>query len=175
MARKEANRDSEGKLWQDSKTKEQLVADLVSGHVPLDKKDMKPEAVYNLADQYVLFHEFPYQQFRTNLNRLWKTHLSLFSYAASDLEALTRDRTLHPKKTIDKNGKLIWDESEAQHILQQDRKDKLHEEMSKEKLYASRLAYQHFNKQKFLQHMDQERHHELFLLIGIFQSRSSLL
>lgn len=162
MAKKEAHRDSDGKLWKDSKTKEQLVADLVSGHVPLEKKGMKPEAVYNLADRHVLFHQFPYEQFRINLNRLRKTHLALFSYAASDLEALTRDRILHPKKRIDNRGKPVWDESEAQFFLKQDRNDEECKKMNNAELYASRLAYQRFNKGTFQGHVDQERRLELF-------------
>ena len=163
MAKKEANRDSEGKLWQDSKTKEQLVADLVSGHVPLDKKEMKPEAVYNLADRHELFHQFPYEQFRNNLNRLRKTHLALFSYAELDYAALMGNRTLHPKKTVDKRGKPIWEGSEAQMFLRQDRKEKLHETMSKTMFYASRLAYQLFDKKTFIKHMEQELRREIFI------------
>ena len=46
-AKKEPYRDRDGNQWQDSTTKEQLVADHVSGNVPLNKKDMKPEAVYD--------------------------------------------------------------------------------------------------------------------------------
>lgn len=161
--KKGGNRDSEGKLWKDSKTKEQLVADLISGHVPLDKKDMKPDAVYNLADRCDLFHQFPFKQFRDNLNRLRKTHRDLFSYAESDYEALMRDRTLHPKKKVDNQGKPVWDESEAQLFLRQDRKDKLHETMSKTAFYASRLAYQLFDKKTFLKHIEQERRREIYI------------
>ena len=168
-AKKEPYRDSDGNLWQDSKTKEKLVADLVSGHVPIKAKDMKPEVVYNLPDRFELFHKFPYEQFRNNLNRLRKTHQALFSYAKSDYEALMRDRTLHPKKTVDNRGKPVWDESEAQFFLRQDRKaarqamEQGIEPLSNEQLYASRSAYQRFDKKTFLQHIDQERRLELFI------------
>lgn len=163
MVTKGGNRDSDGNLWQNSKTKEQLVADLVSGRVPLRREDMKPDVVYNLADRYELFHQFPYKQFRDNLNELRKTHRALFSYAASDYDALMRDRTLHPKKTVDIRGKLVWEGSEAQSFLRQDRKNKVHEKMSKTLFYASRSAYKLFDKATFLKHIDQERRRELYI------------
>lgn len=102
------------------------------------------ETVYNLSDRFELFHKFPYEQFRNNLNRLRKTHQTLFSSTKSDYEALMRDRTLHPKKTVDNRGKPVWDESEAQFFLRQDRNaareamEQGMEPLSNEELYTSR-------------------------------------
>lgn len=172
MTRPEPNKDADGNVWKNSKVKEQLVDDLISGLIPFDRNAMPPKKVYNLEDRREIFHQFPYEQFRTNLNELRKTHRQLFEFAKADLQALLRDRTLHPKKTIDKRGNLVWDGSEAQSLLRQHFKDSADandandadgEDQGADALYDSLPAYKLFSKSVFLDHVRQEKRRVLYI------------
>ena len=81
MAKTEGPKDNEGNLWIKSKAKKQLIKDLLSGHVPLESAEMKAEDVYNLADRCEIFHQFPFKNFRPNLNRLRKDHLEMYRHS----------------------------------------------------------------------------------------------
>ena len=62
MPKPEPNKDKDGNVWKNSKVKEQLVDDLISGHIPFNRDDMPPKKVYDLEDRRELFHQFPYEQ-----------------------------------------------------------------------------------------------------------------
>ena len=162
MAKTEPPKDLDGNVWKNSKAKKKLVEDLLTGHVPRETGRMGPRAVYDLEDRRELFHQFPYTNFRTNLNTLRKTHLQLFSMAAKDLEMLIRDRILYPKKTIDRRGKPVWDGSEAQLALRHDVRAGLHLGDFVE-FYLSNGAYQLFDKSTFRKHIGQEKRRELYI------------
>lgn len=163
MAKTEGPKDNEGNTWRKSKAKKQLVDDLLNGHVPLDSAKMKAEEVYNLANRHELFHQFPYTNFRTNLNTLRKSHLEMYSFAAADLEALLQDRSLHPKKDTDRRGKPVWDGSLAQRALRLDVRAARDEELGFKALYKSNPAYQVFDRSTFRAHIGQEKRRELLI------------
>ena len=81
------------------------------------------------------------------------------SSAEADLKALRQDRILHPKQTIDRHGKPIWDGSVAQLFLRPDMEKNEHKD-GFEKFYSSRSAYMRFERDVFRGHIEQEERYQ---------------
>ncbi len=157
--------DLDGNEWGNSEAKLQLEDDLLSGLVPLysgarsDKvpvgaATMMPKDVYNIPGRR--FQEFPYENFRTNLNALRKAYAKQRVYSIADAEALARDRILHPKPTVGRDGKPIWHGHLAEELLKEDIDNELHEIFSLHGFWSSRADYKEFDKMCFYNHILQE-------------------
>ena len=69
---------------------------------------------------------------------------------------MKHDRLLHPRKSIDLRGKLVFDMHPAKKMLRHDIKHGLHELMSAEELYESRTEYMEFDLKAFRRRIWQE-------------------
>jgi hypothetical protein len=150
-----ATSDNEDAGWRSSKAKEQLMADLQSGYVPLDRMEMMPKVVYQLREEY---RTVSYETFRNNLNRLRNKYNEEQKFSTADAKGLARDRLLHPTAPCNQRGIPRWEGSDAQKFLKADMDQQWFTTKEERKaLYKSRKEYyKNFPFKIFYKHVDQE-------------------
>jgi hypothetical protein len=147
--------------WIDSKGKQLLLQDLLSGRISLKsprewtaKRDYNL-AVYNLADR-PQFRLYPYNNFVTNFRNLRKKVLQETVSSATDSHALAHDRSIHPVAPFNQLGEPRWEGSSAQKLLSADIDDAKHTRMKPQILHGTREEYGVFDLTVFRKHIRQE-------------------
>jgi hypothetical protein len=121
--------------------------------IPLDVDDMGPQVVY---EQRPEFTQFPYKNFRTNLNNLRKDIIEKMAIAVSESAALANDRRIHPKKVLNPRGEPRWEGSETIRLLRLDMDAGKHHTMKPLELRQTRQQYRNYPKGVFRGHIEQE-------------------
>lgn len=119
--------------WRNSKAKEILLEGLMNGEIPLTKEELSAEEVYRLHPE---FQEYPYTNFRTNLNSLRKDVRDQKVKTFQDEEALEHDRNL-TSRNITQRGYQFWPKAKARDLLVQDLMEGKHERMKPIDLYST--------------------------------------
>jgi hypothetical protein len=152
------------KTWKDGcPGKNQLLEDLISGAIPLDKDAMKPNEAYKLRP---IFSEYGgYKNFPSRLRSARNQVNQKKSRNAFDEEACIHDRKLYPvvTHTCNLQGLLRWGGSRADKLLRQDITDGRHHNMAPKDLYNLREEYQKFTLDRFREHIHQEVRRRKFL------------
>jgi hypothetical protein len=105
--------------WKDSKAKDVLRKDIISGFVP---SSMSAKEVYNdeREGRKQLYAPYELNKFTTNLRNLRTSIATLQRLAVEDSAALERELALYPPSDIDPRGYPKWNGSMAQKSLEQD-------------------------------------------------------
>jgi hypothetical protein len=112
---------------------------------------MGPRVVYDTKS--VLFKEFVYENFRSNLNTLRKKVKGDKDSAAFDSAALQNNKRRHPAAAITARGHIHWHGSEAKRVLREDLDKGLEELMDPEDLWNFRDEYMMFLLAFFCRHI----------------------
>lgn len=140
--------------WNKSKAKELLEADLATGRIPCDGRQMRAQEVYQTRPEYATVS---LDTFRKKLAYLRKTTREANEQRAADATAYAQDRLLHPYTTHNNNGVPRWEGSDAQRFLKDDITAGLHTQMKPKELYGMRAEYYEvFSLDKFRGHIAQE-------------------
>jgi hypothetical protein len=140
--------------WKDSKAKEVLREDIISGFVP---SSMSAKDVYNdeREGRKQLYAPYKLNNFTTNLRNLRKSITTLQRLATEDSAALERELQLYPPAEVDPR----WNGSTAQASLKQDVTAIIAGTLEKtlpRLLHASREEYKLFPLTKFRDHYYKE-------------------
>lgn len=150
--------------WQDSDAKKILLSDLETGTLPPFASDFGPkeawEAVYSSMPE---FSGMEYSLFRSRLNTLRIAFRRRRTEAEKDEAALQHDRKLHPRKPTNEHGEVLYDLSPSKPLLCMDVAAGLHEQMSLAQLHNSRLEYLDFERDRFKNHLYQEKRRKKFV------------
>ena len=92
--------------WKNSKAKNLLEEDLISGAIPLDSDDMKLMDVYHQRPE---FSHFVYAHFRDRLRDLRRQIKDKNDRATSDSAALAHGQQIYPKATHNHRGEPPWE------------------------------------------------------------------
>lgn len=140
--------------WRNSHAKEILLNKLMDGTIPLTKEELGPNEVYKLHAE---FQEFPYINFRTNLNSLRKEVKAQKAKTMVDEAALQHDRGI-TRRTISQRGYPFWPLSEARELLIQDLQEMKNAsiKMTAKVLHSSRAEYQVYPLPAFRDYIGQE-------------------
>lgn len=140
------------KNWRNSKAKELLFGHILSGRIPLDFNEMNADEVYKMEPE---FSEFPFNNFKTNLNTLRKDIQAQKTRSSIDEEALKHDRCITSRK-VTQYGYPFWPTSKARESLLIDLAEGRHERMKPSVLWQTRLEYKEYPERVFLDHIHQE-------------------
>jgi hypothetical protein len=111
--------------WRECDARTVLLDDLQSGVLPLDLNVMSAEEAWEtLYKDDDAFLNIKFDQFKTRLKDHRKQTAQKMLHSISDLEALRRNRLLHPRQAFNHKGEPIFDLSPAKPLLQQDVKIK---------------------------------------------------
>ena len=150
-----------GAQWISSDARKLMAQDTLDGCTPLEGP-VDPEEIYHrLCHNHAFFANFPFDKIRhdARLKTLRNQVRTFKKWATHDDKALQADRQTHPFKK-DIRGNPRWEGSEAQALLKEDVKNKVHENMTPQELRLSREACQHFTVSKFRKHLDQAKQDE---------------
>ena len=114
---------------------------------------MSPKDVYGMREEY---QQYPYINFRTNLNNLRKSIQKLQGHADEDSAALAHDLEVRPRLTKTPRGYPVWDGSAAERFLKLDIDRGEHEKMNPRMLRGTRKEYEEFPLEVFRDHIYQE-------------------
>jgi hypothetical protein len=105
--------------WKDSKAKQILREDIISGFVP---GSMSAKDAYNdeREGRKQLYAPYKFENFTNNLRNLRKQITTLQKLADEDSAALIRELQLYPPSEADPRGHPVWNGSKAQASLEQD-------------------------------------------------------
>ena len=106
--------------WKNSQAKAQLELDILAEVVD---EESNPEDVYDHWPE--LYHDYDFNNFKTNLKSLLEKIAGQRSRAYFDTDAYENDRELNPFPMFDGHGRLQWDGSEAQRLVRKDIDDGL--------------------------------------------------
>ena len=150
MPPKKKKAEDEAPDWKNSDAKKMLRTMLEDDQIP---ESMAPREVYDKKS--VLFKEFPYKNFVTNLRNLRKAVRHSKDSAAFDSRALQNDNRLYPTAAITARGHPPWHGPEAERLLNEDFEKGLEELMAPKDLWLSRSKYQFFPLDVFCGHIYQ--------------------
>jgi hypothetical protein len=140
-----------------SAARSQIAQDIIDEYIPrtgsFDSKDIYDTLYANDKN----FKNFPYDKvtYDRRIESLRKGINNNLKEAMDDHDAVIEDLQKHPPKDKNIRGQLRWEGSAAEHLLEQDIKDKLHEGVSPEVLQATRNEYLLFDLKVFTKHIDQ--------------------
>lgn len=139
--------------WRNSRAKELLKQDVLSGLVTAD---MKPAVVHEMHEEC---KEFAKKNFSTNLRNLRAVVDENRARMKGDLEAYEFDRLALAVTFLAEE--VPWHWSEAKGLLKQDMKEGKHLSMDKKELYESRDEYKVYPLKKFRDHIYQAEKKEM--------------
>ena len=149
--------------WQYSETKKLLIADLLSGAIPLDSESMPPRVAYQQRPEYAE-SDPTYKRFPSRLRSLRLQLIDKNDRAASDLDDLAHDLLLHPPKTHNYRGEPVWEGSEYQRLFRQDMDAGLHLTKTPTEFHQSREEYyKNYPLKVFREHIHQEVRRRKFI------------
>lgn len=128
--------------WEDSEAKRILLTELDDGILGPSEKIVLPRIAWVDFKDMPAFKWVTYSQFSRALRVYRKDTSDGKKRAMLEQNALDRDRILHPRKTRDCRGNLVFDLSEAKDLLREDVKNGLHLRMKPSALRNSRPEYQ---------------------------------
>ena len=134
--------------WKNSEAKKILIKDLLSGDV---YDGMGPAEVYMTQPEYA---HYEYKNFVTNLRNLRAAIRKEKNNAVRNERAYQHDRNLLP--SVFDRTVLPWKDSDCYHILKEDIKNGVLNELSKRELWNSREEYQMYDFTYFYNHVLQE-------------------
>ena len=134
--------------WKNSEAKKILIKDLLSGDV---YDGMGPAEVYMTQPEYA---HYEYKNFVTNLRNLRAAIRKEKNNAVRNERAYQHDHNLLP--SVFDRTVLQWKDSDCYHILKEDIKNGVLNELSKRELWNSREEYQMYNFTYFYNHVLQE-------------------
>jgi hypothetical protein len=144
--------------WKDSKAKDVLMKDILSGFVP---DSMTAKEVYNdkRDGRHLLYTAYDFKNFATNLRNLRKLLRTQDVLAAECQANLDRELLLYPPSDADPRGYPRWDKSNASASLKRDIDAMLAGTLTatSSQLYASNPEYRVFPLRVFIDHVNQEK------------------
>lgn len=144
--------------WKDSKAKEVLTKDILSGFVP---DSMTAKEVYNDAREGRHLHYAPYdyKNFVTNLRNLRKLLRTQEVLAIECQSNLDRELFLYPPSDLDPRGYPRWDRSNAPACLKKDVDDMIAGKLTAtpSQIHAANPVYRLFPLKVFIDHINQEK------------------
>ena len=141
-----------------------LFEDLERGILPLTEDELSAEDAWNSV--YVHMPEFimvAFSQFEARLKDHRKQVTKLKVAASTQQDAFERDRGLHPRRTHDRRGRLVFDMSSAKAKLREDVSNDAHLNTSPTRLHRSRPEYQQFSLDEFRPRIYQEVRRQKFI------------
>ena len=159
----DGKKEEKGIKWITSAAREILLEDLGPRgwlwNDPDDNvEDLSAEVVHSIY-RYTHPEEFknvPFSQFKARYDYQVKIAATRRKRSNQESEWLKHDRLLHPRKSIDLRGNLVFDMHPAKAMLRYDIKNGMHELMSAEELYESRTDYMEFDLKMFRRRIWQE-------------------
>jgi len=104
----------------------------------------------------VEFEDVSFEQFRTNLNSHRKQVEKRLKQSVEEEIALSRDRTLHPRKLRNARGELVFDLHPAKMILREVVANEGHLQMKPNALRETNAQFKDFTSVKFKERIYQE-------------------
>ena len=150
--------------WRNSRAKQVILEDLERYFLPLEEEDMSTEDAWTYVYQGMPEFEFvQFSQFQARLKDHRKQVKKRQVAASRQQHDFVRDRQLHPRRTHDRNGRLLFDASAASALLRDDVADDRHLTMDSETLRKSRTAYHPFEPTEFRRRIYQEVRRQKFI------------
>lgn len=144
--------------WKDSKAKEVLTKDILSGFVP---DSMTAKDVYNDTrhGRHLIYAPYDFKNFSTNIRNLRKLLRTQEGLAAECQANLDRELLLYPPSDMDPRGYPRWDKSNAPESLKKDVDAMLAGTLiaTPSQLHASNPEYSVFPLKVFINHINQEK------------------
>jgi hypothetical protein len=144
--------------WKDSKAKDLLAKDILSGFVP---DAMTAKEVYNdtREGRHLLYAPYDFKNFVTNLRNLRKLLRTQEVLAVECQANLERELLLYPPSDMDPRGYPRWDRSKAPACLKKDVTEMLAGNLiaTPSQLHASNPEYRRFPLKVFIDHINQEK------------------
>ena len=141
--------------WRNSKAKELLKEDFMSGVIPLENDGtMDYKTIFEQRPEYA---EYGYTNFPARVRAMREQLIAAFGRAQDDVEALETFIKNNPKSTHTHKGYPEWEGSEAQRLLNIDIDNNDHKPKGGPKvLHASKAQYRLFPLKVFREHIYQE-------------------
>ena len=131
--------------------------DLESGFLSLKESEVSVDDAWEYYSQLPAFENLVvFDQFKTQLTAHRAQLAKTKTKSQDQMKAMQHDRALHPRKTRNKRGELVFDLHPAKALLQADMKNKKHEGMTPSALQKTRPEYLEFSKEKFKERIYQE-------------------
>jgi hypothetical protein len=140
-----------------------LLEDLEPGSLLEDQQHRPAEALWRFYKTLPEFAGVPFAQFKKQLDKYVKNVGYGKEMAERDAKALRHDRAVHPRRSRNQRGELVFDMHVAKDLLQRDVKDGKHLTMKPSALRRTRPAYMEFSQTVFRHRIYQEVRRNKFL------------
>ena len=152
--------------WRKCKSKHIILEDLCEGVIPLTDEEATAEEIWetwykNMVE--FIEEEIVFDQFKERLAAHREQVTKKKVESMRQLELLRHHQSLHPQKTRDHKGQLIFDMHPAKELLRQDVKMNKHKTMSPAALRATQSEYGEFTLDIFRQRIYQEVRRQKFI------------
>lgn len=150
-------------VWRNSNAQRLLHEDIKTGRIPADMHwatafNLRPEfAAVGKASAEETKEQCALRLFESRLRTARKFVTAKSTRASEELALLQQEQQMFPFPTTNRlTGEPRWEGSEAQTLLKEDVKNRVHETMTREEFYLSRPEYQQFFKRTIDGHVPQE-------------------
>ena len=150
--------------WRRSEAKCIIIEDLVSGALPVDRKECSAEVAWELlyAD-HVEFTDVPFAQFKARLSSHRTQVKKNLARSKFEEQCLVHDRSLFPRKVRNSRGEIVFDLHPARDLLREDVAANKHIGTKPRHLWRTRSEYQEFDLNIFRSRIYQEVRRVKFL------------
>ena len=149
--------------WATSAAKVVIMSDLKDKVLPAHASVMSAKEAWEKVYMHLVeFHGVDYEQFRENLNNHRRAYRKKREQVAWAKNAIAHDLELHPRKSHNHCGELVFAFSEAKKKLKKDVERRKHKTMKPIDLRNTRPEYKVFTLDKFRQRIYQQERREKF-------------
>lgn len=142
--------------WRNSEAKCIVIEDLISGALPVDKKECSEQLAWEVYKDNDAFADVPFVQFQLRLRNHRAQVKKGLARSKHEEDCLMHDRGLFPRQERDARGALVFDLHPARDLLREDVAAKKHIGIEPRHLWKTRPEYQEFDLATFRNRIYQE-------------------
>jgi hypothetical protein len=159
----EANGPTKFVNWDKNPARVIILGDLEAGILPIDETELSTEEAWDTYKRIYEFKNVPFRQFSDRLrDHREQVRFQLEKNLEEEL-AFAHDRCLHPRRTHNRRGELVFDLTPAKQQLREDVEKGVHEQMTAAELQESNQVYWPFDQEKFRRRIEQEIRRQKFM------------
>ena len=133
--------------WVKSRSRDIILEDLINGIIPYEEEKCSPDHAWNtwycfipeIIEEKVVYSQFK-ERFVAHQRQISKKK----KQSTREEEAFQYHATLHPRKTYNTRGELVFDLHPAKPLLREDVLDGKHKQLTPMQLHKTRPEYQEF-------------------------------
>jgi hypothetical protein len=143
--------------WKGSTQRRILIEDLVSGMMPLEDDEVSANEAWTTYYSHLEeFKDVPMEQFRERVTAHREQVSGQLGISILEESHYLHHRMLHPRRTTDDRGQLVFDLHPAKLLLRDDVANNRHVGLRPSQLWSKRDEYQEFDKRIFKERIYQE-------------------